>query len=205
MDSSKYRFVFLNLPNTAQIYFTAMASPSPLGAITRLVTTHNADKKAIFSTAVSEQPEMKRVDGQAVFTLSYCTEDFPVDMNGEKDIEVYERYSSEPPGLVINTGTVLRHVDVPPGSVSPMHRTVSLDYGVVIEGEIELILDSGQRKKMVAGDIAIQRGTMHAWRNMSDTKWARMLYILQPSKPLSVGGENLGEDLETMQGVRSST
>lgn len=182
-----------------------MGDPSPLGPITRLITTHNAEKKAIFSTAVSEQPEMKQVDGKAVFTLSYCTEDFPVDMNDDKDIKVYEKYSSEPPGLVINTGTVLRHVDVPPGSLSPMHRTVSLDYGIVIEGEIELVLDSGERKKMVAGDIAIQRGTMHAWRNMSDTKWARMLYILQASKPLEIGGEKLGEDLETMQGVRASS
>jgi quercetin dioxygenase-like cupin family protein len=86
-----------------------------------------------------------------------------------------------------------------------MHRTVSLDYGIVIEGEIELILDSGERKKMVAGDIAVQRGTMHAWRNMSDAKWARMLYILQPSKPLTIGAEKLGEDLETMEGVRAST
>jgi quercetin dioxygenase-like cupin family protein len=75
----------------------------------------------------------------------------------------------------------------------------------VIEGEIELILDSGERRKMIAGDIAIQRGTMHAWRNMSDTNWARMLYILQPSKPLQIGGEKLVEDLETMQGVRAST
>jgi hypothetical protein len=58
---------------------------------------------------------------------------------------------------------------------------------------------------MIAGDIAVQRGTMHAWRNMSDTNWARMLYILQPSKPLQIGGEKLGEDLETMQGVRAST
>lgn len=55
------------------------------------------------------------------------------------------------------------------------------------------------------GDIAIQRGTNHAWRNMSDTKWARMLYVLQPAQPLTVGKKLLGEDLETMQGVRAST
>lgn len=126
-------------------------------------------------------------------------------MNDDKDIKVYEKYYSEAPGLVINSGTVLRHVDVPPSAESAMHRTVSLDYGIVIEGEFELILDSGERKKMVAGDIAIQRGTMHAWRNLSDTKWGRMMYILQPSKPLEVGGKKLGEDLETMEGVRAST
>lgn len=47
-----------------------------------------------------------------------------------------------------------------------MHRTTSLDYGIVLEGEVELILDSGERRAMKAGDIAVQRATMHAWRNM---------------------------------------
>lgn len=178
---------------------------NPLGPITRFITTHNAEGKAVFSTALSDQPEQKKVDGEACFTLSYATDEFPVDMNGDKDIETYNKYSAEAPGLVINSGTVLRHVDVPPGALSPMHRTVSLDYGIVIMGEFELILDSGERRKMMPGDIAVQRGTMHAWRNVSDTKWGRMMYILQPSKPLEIGGQKLGEDLETMQGVRAST
>ena len=86
-----------------------------------------------------------------------------------------------------------------------MHRTVSLDYGIVLEGEVELVLDSGEVRAMKAGDVAIQRGTNHAWRNMSDSKWARMIYILQPSTPLEVAGKLLGEELETMEGVRSST
>lgn len=86
-----------------------------------------------------------------------------------------------------------------------MHRTVSLDYGIVIEGEIELILDSGETRLMRPGDIAIQRGTMHAWRNTSDTKWARMLYVLQPSKPLVLDSGALGEDYADMKGVRAST
>jgi hypothetical protein len=102
---------------------------SPFGPVNRLITTHNAEKKAVFSTTLSEQPEQKKVDGQAVFTLSYCTDEFPVDMNDDKDIKVYQKYSAEAPGLVISSGTVLRHVDVPPGAISPMHRTVSLDYG----------------------------------------------------------------------------
>ena len=183
-----------------------MAIPSDLKPITRLITGHDKEGKSIISTAVNEHPQQTGVDNDsALFALSYCSEAFPVDMNDDKDIDAYKKYSSQPPGLVINSGTVLRHVDMKPGLLSPMHRTVSLDYGIVIEGEIELILDSGERRKMVPGDIAIQRGTMHAWRNISDTKWARMLYVLQPSKPLMVGGQMLGEDLETMKGVRASS
>lgn len=182
-----------------------MAHSSPLPPITRFITTHNAEGKAIFSDAVSEEAERKPVDGTATFALSYCTGDYPADLNEDKDIKIYQEYLSKPPGLVIGNGTVLRHVDVPPSSTSPMHRTVSLDYGIVMNGSIELILDSGETRQMAVGDIAIQRGTMHAWRNTSDTEWARMLYVLQPCKPLEIGGQKMGEDLETMQGVRAST
>ena len=40
-----------------------------------------------------------------------------------------------------------------------MHRTQSLDFGVVLEGEIELVLDSGETRLLKRGDVAVQRGT----------------------------------------------
>lgn len=100
---------------------------------------------------------------------------------------------------MIPGGTVLRLVDMPPGGQSPMHRTVSLDYGVVLDGSVELILDSGEKRVMERGDMSVQRGTIHAWRNMSDTAWARMLYILQESEPILVEGKGLGEDYGGLQ------
>ena len=75
-----------------------------------------------------------------------------------------------------------------------MHRTVSLDYGVVLEGEIELTLDSGDSRVMKRGDISVQRGTEHKWRNMSRTEWGRMLFVSQEAKPVEVNGKALGED-----------
>lgn len=85
-----------------------------------------------------------------------------------------------------------------------MHRTVSLDYGVVLIGEVELVLDSGEVELLKVGDIAIQRATMHAWRNTSETEWARMLYVLTPCEPLTVAGKELKEDYGDMPGVRAS-
>ena len=85
-----------------------------------------------------------------------------------------------------------------------MHRTISLDFGVVLEGEIEVVLDSGETRLLKRGDLAIQRGTMHAWHNTSTTEWARMLYFLQESHPLEIAGEKLAEDYGTMTGVRKS-
>lgn len=184
-----------------------MSPPNTLKAPTRLITTHNAEGKAIISDAIPEQPRQQLVeDGKAAFYLSYATDQYPADLNQDKDLNAYQKYASEPPGLVISGGTVLRHVDMAPGMTSPMHRTVSLDYGIVIEGEIELVLDSGETRKMLPGDICVQRGTMHAWRNLSETKWARMLYVLQQSKPLETEAGVLGEDYGgTMKGVRASS
>ena len=48
---------------------------------------------------------------------------------------------------------------------------------------------------MRRGDVAIQRATMHAWKNVSEDKWARMQFILQDIKPLHIGGEHMKEDL----------
>lgn len=96
-----------------------------------------------------------------------------------------------------------------PGALSPMHRTISIDYGVVLEGEVELVLDSGEKRLMKRGDISVQRGTNHAWRNATKTDgagtgWARMLYVLLPVEKLEIGGTVLGEDTSTIPGVKPS-
>jgi mannose-6-phosphate isomerase-like protein (cupin superfamily) len=61
-----------------------------------------------------------------------------------------------------------------------MHRTETLDYAVVLEGEITMLLDEGE-VNLKAGDVVIQRGTNHAWSNRSG-KPVRMLYILIDGK-----------------------
>jgi len=182
-----------------------MAHINVLPKISRFITTHDSTGKSIISTAVPEECEMKPLgDGAAAFALGYTTRQFPVNLANEGDITTYKSYLDSAPGLVVSGGTVLRYVDVAPAYVSPMHRTVSLDYGIVLEGEMYLVLDSGEERLMKRGDVAIQRGTMHAWRNASQTEWARMVYVLQECQPLEIGGKKLGEDLETMEGVRAS-
>jgi uncharacterized cupin superfamily protein len=57
-----------------------------------------------------------------------------------------------------------------------MHRTSTIDYGIVLEGEITLILDDGETVAK-AGDIVIQRGTNHAWANRGTTN-CRVAFIL---------------------------
>jgi quercetin dioxygenase-like cupin family protein len=176
-----------------------------LPSLKRFITTHDPKtKKAVFSDTLSEENKFDQIPG-AAFGLGYVTKGFPVDLNADADVKVYKPYLESPPGLVATGGTVLRFVDVAPGHLSPMHRTVSLDYGVVIEGEVELVLDSGETRLLKRGDVAIQRGTMHAWRNASETEWARMMYVLQECKPVELDGEVLKEDYGSMKGVPASS
>lgn len=88
-------------------------------------------------------------------------------------------------------GTRIRINEFKPGHLddrglqSPVHRTESIDYGIVLEGEITLVLDDSEVVAK-AGDIIVQRGTDHAWANRSD-RVARVAFIL-------VDGE-FGEDV----------
>ncbi|ORY66409.1 uncharacterized protein BCR38DRAFT_390086 [Pseudomassariella vexata] len=179
--------------------------PNDLRQINRFITDHNDIGEAVFSTALPELLPGKKQYNDAVFSLGYCTNERPVTLAGNKDLNSYAAYLKDPQGIVVPGGTVARYVDMAPDSISPMHRTVSLDYGVVLEGEIELVLDSGEVRRLMRGDLAVQRGTMHAWRNPSKTEWARMLYFLQESHTVEVsGGRKLGEDYGDMEGVKAS-
>ena len=80
------------------------------------------------------------------------------------------------------------------GRQSPVHRTESVDYGIVLEGEIVLILDDSE-VTLSAGDIVVQRGTDHAWANRTD-QVCRVAFIL-------IDGEFQQELLDVLpQGVR---
>ncbi|KAH8889559.1 hypothetical protein GQ53DRAFT_748262 [Thozetella sp. PMI_491] len=163
-----------------------------LRPIKRVITDHNAEGLAVFNKDVSETIPTKILPIGDVFHLGYATNQQPVDFS--QDVPTYQGYLAKNPGITVPGGSVLRVVDIVPGGISPMHRTVSLDYGVVVEGTIELVLDSGEVKTLQRGDIAVQRGTMHQWRNASKTEWGRMLFVLQESKPIEVDGKALGED-----------
>lgn len=130
------------------------------------------------------------------FDVVYTTSEFPMSLNENIDIQKHNALmASGSLGLVNKNGTVCRIVDFAPGYDCMMHRTQSLDYGVVLEGSIELVLDSGERQLMQRGDVAVQRATMHAWNNPSKTEWARMLFVLQDCKKLVLDGKAMREDL----------
>lgn len=134
-------------------------------------------------------------DDKLAMAVAYTTS-FPADLNKDADVSKHEeKMKSGKLGLVSGGGTVLRYVDFAPGYECMMHRTQSVDYGIVLEGQVESILDSGEVQLMGRGDVMVQRATMHAWRNPSKTEWCRMIFCLQDCQPLFVAGERFGEDL----------
>lgn len=176
-------------PNPTQI-------PNSLPGLTTHITGHDASTgKAVVQESrpgnwsVYDNKEM-------AFNVIYTTSQFPANLNDDRDIKAHNDITSSGKlGLVSSNGTVCRVVDFAPGYECMMHRTQSLDYGIVLEGTIELVLDSGERQPMQRGDVAVQRATMHAWKNPSETEWARMIFVLQDCQKLEIGGVVLKEDL----------
>jgi quercetin dioxygenase-like cupin family protein len=153
--------------------------------IPRFLTTH--DETGLARFAPDRQLGFRVVDGgDARFALIWTTDRSPADNADETD------GADRQVSLALKGGSVLRVVDIRPGARSPMHRTVSIDYGIVLEGEIVLELDSGEERTVPQGGIVIQRGTNHAWVNRTED-WVRIAFVLLDAEPLVIGGHVLGD------------
>ena len=160
-------------------------SDSGLPLVQRVVTGHDANGRAVFRSE-DESPTKMIPSGDASFLLVWTTETVPADNNDET--EGRERET----GLTLNQGSVIRMVDMLPGGQSPMHRTNSIDYGIVIEGEIELELEDGAKKTIRQGGIIVQRGTNHLWRNTTD-RVCRIAFVLIEAPAYLHNGQPLPE------------
>jgi quercetin dioxygenase-like cupin family protein len=153
----------------------------------RIVTGHNENGRAVFRSIDHLEPELIP-SGDAAFATIWSADQLPVDLNDEAD----GRYKDV--GLTLEGGSVMRVVDMLPGGSSPMHRTNSLDYGIVLSGEVELELDDGKIETCRAGDVVVQRGTIHLWRNASDQDVCRIVFVLTEAlRPFLYDGKPLEE------------
>jgi quercetin dioxygenase-like cupin family protein len=137
----------------------------------RVVTGHDAAGRSVF---LSDGPTpTTRTAGDGVqFHELWSTDAMPVPIAADEP-EPTARELSVPPGP---NGVKIRINEIPPGAASPMHRTETVDYGVILEGEIVLILDDSETT-LGPGDVVIQRGTDHKWENRSDGT-TRIAFIL---------------------------
>jgi quercetin dioxygenase-like cupin family protein len=142
-----------------------------MSAPRRIVTGHDASGKSV---VLSDAPTPKSLDiGTAAFHEIWITAQSPVQISAT-ELEPTERPVRTPPPA---DGVVVRFTEMAPGAESPMHRTETVDVGVVLDGETWLLLDDGSETRVSAGDAVVQRGTNHAWANRSERP-VRMLFVL---------------------------
>ena len=157
-----------------------MASDAP--PIRRVITGHD---QAHVAKVLMDGPatNTKRPGGGLESTLVWCTDKTPCDMPIGEDIEDCgaRLLGSAPPA----NGTRFAVIDFPPGAPPHMHRTETVDYIVVIEGEIDMDMDDST-VHLKAGDVMVQRGTNHAWANRGTAR-ARVAFVLIDAEPLGIG------------------
>ena len=161
-------------------------SDSGLPPVQRVVTGHDGNGHAVFKSE-DVAPTKLIPSGDAAFLLIWTTPTLPADNNDETDGRHREV------GLTLEGGSVIRVVDILPGKESPMHRTNSIDYGIIMEGEVELELDDGAKRTVRRGGIVVQRGTNHLWRNTTD-KPCRIAFVLIDAPAYMHNGRPLPED-----------
>jgi len=147
-------------------------------SVRRVVTGHDSEGMAVVAS-----DEVMTGPGD-LGTLLWTTDTSPADNADEADGAKREV------GLAMDEGTVFRLARLEPGHRSPMHRTLSVDYGLVLEGELTLELDGGDDVNLKAGDVVVQRGTNHVWFNAGE-KACLIAFILISAKTLSFNGKPL--------------
>ena len=147
----------------------------------RVVTCHDSNGRSIVKSNELLTPQ-PIPSGDADFQTVWTTPTVPADLNRGDD-------GTQEAGLTLRGGSVIRIVDHLPGAQSPMHRTFSIDYGIVLTGELELELDGGEIVPLSAGDIVVQRGTNHIWRNPSADTVCRIAFVLIEAQPVLVDGK----------------
>jgi quercetin dioxygenase-like cupin family protein len=150
--------------------------------IRRVVTGHNDDGKAI--VLIDEICKNVRSGRERHHScVVWSTGRFPTDNSGTED-GAQRQFGSTDPG-----GTVFRVVQYGPGVASRNHRTDSIDYAIVISGEIEMEMD-GTVVHLHAGDVLVQRGTVHNWIN-NGTEPCVIAFALIAAEPVERAGRVL--------------
>jgi len=152
-------------------------------AIRRVVTAHDSAGRAtvaideIATNIVATRPGYS----SAVIWSNGAT---PVDIDevgdgGRRDV----RQCAE-------NGAIFRVVQYDPGVAPRNHRTETVDYASVLSGEIDMVLDDGLEVRLRAGDVLVQRGTIHNWVNRGAVPCV-IAFVLIAARPAKSGGASL--------------
>ena len=148
----------------------------------RVVTGHDEQGRAIVLIDETAKNVVEGRPGASVANV-WTTQGFPVENDGSDDA------GQRRTGTTLENGTVFRVIEFAPGVTPRNHRTDSIDYAVILSGEIDMELDDGS-VHLKAGDVLVQRGTIHNWVNRG-TAPCRIAFVLIAAKPATAGGKVL--------------
>jgi quercetin dioxygenase-like cupin family protein len=148
--------------------------------VRRVITGHDASARAVVKI---DEVAKNVVSGRpgANAAVVWTTEGFPANNDGDADEGLRKV------GTTLANGTVFRIIEFSPGVAARNHRTDSIDYIVIISGEIDMELD-GSVVHLKAGDVMVQRGTIHNWVNRG-TAPCVLAVVLVDAKPVEAGGK----------------
>ena len=150
--------------------------------IRRVVTGHDAQGRARVTIDETCGNVISRRPNHASCVV-WSSGEFPADNGGERDGAAREVATTDP------NGTVFRIVEYRPGVAPRNHRTESIDYAVVLAGEIDMELE-GETVQLRAGDVLVQRGTVHNWVNRGAGPCV-IAFVLVAAKPVERNGRKL--------------
>jgi quercetin dioxygenase-like cupin family protein len=150
--------------------------------VRRVITGHDASGRAIVKIDEVSQHAFVGRPGATGINV-WTTEGFPADNDAAEDAGLRKV------GTTVPNGTIFRILEFAPGLAPRNHRTDSIDYIVVLSGEIDMELDDTV-VHLKAGDVMVQRGTIHNWVNR-ETQPCVLAVILIAAKPVETGGKVL--------------
>ena len=151
--------------------------------VRRVVTGHDKAGRAV-ATIDEVSQNLRSARPGATACVVWTSQGFPVDNTGAADEGLRES------GTTLDNGTVFRILELQPDNIPRVHRTDSLDYAVIMSGEIDMELETGDITHLKAGDVVVQRGTVHNWINRGPEPCV-IAFVLIAAKPVEAGGKVL--------------
>lgn len=151
--------------------------------VRRVVTGHDENGKSTVLIDEISKNVISMREGQNS-TVIWATDQETPDLTRLNDISHTVKQT------VVPNGSVCRIARLMPGVAPRMHRTESLDYAIILSGDMDMELDDGEMVHLKPGDVVVQRGTMHNWQN-NGTEPVVVAFILI-SAPLPEGLEAQG-------------
>jgi len=158
--------------------------------VRRIVTGHDTDGKAVVASDERLTAVSRRIGANITGCEIWSTDRMPVDNSAAADAAQRAGFVKRYNYVGTGQGTTIRITEWAPGHARFTHRTETVDYAILLSGEIDLELDNVETVHLKPGDVVVQRGTIHTWINRGSVP-AVTAFILIDAKPAEVNGEEL--------------